>query len=90
MTISAPWSRNLRKSYADAASTITGTLYPIHTTLNVIAINSRILGDKAKGDGIRIISPWEWLGQSGMVRYLESQGANLDELKAKVDQIEKS
>jgi len=71
-------------------STITGTLYPIHTTLNVIANNSRILGDKAKGDGIRIISPWEWLGQSGMVRYLESQGANLDELKAQVDQIEKS
>lgn len=71
-------------------ATITGTLYPINSAMNIIANNSRILGDKAKGDGIRIISPWEWLGQSGMVQFLEGQGANLDELKAKVDQIEKS
>lgn len=73
-----------------STASITGTLYPITSAMNIIAINSRILGDKAKGEGIRIISPWEWLGQSGMVQYLENQGANLDELKAKVDQIEKS
>lgn len=73
-----------------STGTLTGTLYAINSTMNIIANNSRILGDKAKGDGIRIISPWEWLGQSGMVRYLESQGADLDQLKKQVDQIEKS
>ena len=66
---------------------------------NIVALNSKIdtLNDKietikslAEGEGIHVLGPWEWLGQVGMVQYLEEKGLDLAELKAKVEAVPKS
>lgn len=60
--------------------------------LKIEDLNSKIETIKtlAEGDGLHIVGPWEWLGQVGIVQYLEDKGLDLGELKAKVDAIPKT
>lgn len=55
-------------------------------------LNSKIETIKtlAEGDGLHILGPWEWLGQVGIIQYLEEKELDLAELKAKVEALPKS
>ena len=45
---------------------------------------------RPNGQGIRMASPWEWLGMSSIVKYYEEQGINVASLKQAVDTLPKS
>jgi len=47
------------------------------------------LKDLAKDDGLRTVSPYEWLYLSSLIRFYEEQDIDLVELKKKVDSIPK-
>ena len=78
-------------------STLENKLNQINSTLETLNskiedLNSKIETIKtlAEGDGLHIVGPWEWLGQVGIVQYLEEKELDLAELKAKVDAIPKT
>ena len=82
---------------ASATTESVNKLNQINSTLETLnskieTLNSKIETIKtlAEGDGLHIVGPWEWLGQVGIVQYLEDKGLNLGELKAKVDAIPKT
>jgi hypothetical protein len=60
--------------------------------LKIEDLNSKIETIKtlAEGDGLHILGPWEWLGQVGIIQYLEEKELDLAELKAKVEALPKS
>jgi hypothetical protein len=55
------------------------------------SINTSLLSDQAiNKDGLHVISPWEWLNVSSIVRFYQENNVNLTELKNIVDNLPKS
>ena len=69
---------------------INSTLETLNSKIEDLNLKIETIKTLAEGDGLHIVGPWEWLGQVGIVQYLEDKGFNIGELKAKVDAIPKT
>ena len=76
--------------YGDYLERISQSLETLVASNTEIKNSLQTIKNLAEGDGVHIIGPWEWLGQVGIVQYLEDKGLDLAELKAKVEAIPKS
>lgn len=66
------------------------TMSRILNELTILSTNSQRIRELAESDGINFVGPYEWLTMSSLVKLYEEQGINLNELKAKMDEIPKS
>ena len=57
---------------------------PVVVTASNISAMTDISGN------LKVISPWEWLGISSIIKLYDEKGVNYDALKARVDSIPKS
>ena len=96
--ISAYNMNSLRDSFVPVDSTkFWENVSGIATDVNRLATNSdgmlvavSDMKERATGEGLHIVGPWEWLGMSSIVKLYEEKGIDLTELKAKVDAVPKS
>jgi hypothetical protein len=70
--------------------TLNSKIEDLNSKIEDLNLKIETIKTLAEGDGLHIVGPWEWLGQVGIVQYLEDKGLNLGELKAKVDAIPKT
>lgn len=93
-------SNNLIASVYTVANTANVNSVDLMTVLGQLVSNTEILSnnsvefiDLAAGrtnSGVRIISPWEWLSMSSIVKIYAEEGADLAALKRQVDALPKS
>jgi hypothetical protein len=76
--------------YGDYFERISQSLETLVDQNEQIKDDIRTIKNLAEGDGLHILGPWEWLGQVGIVQYMEDKGLNINELKARIEALPKS